>query len=550
MNLPEDTQNCSEHNDRMNTLICLNKPCTTKALFCLQCHQEKHSKCNINLIVSLNEIMKKVTILNSTINGGQYKNSLMKIVKMHEQAVIKRFVNWINSMLKVFDKISHEDLLNPLTIELIKSSFNIELKEEEKRIELRSRLESCDEEKMNKIFKAIDKRIEAILSEFMTKVEGLRSLIKDMVANGAEEEEEAVIEENTWVKIEKLKTDMNEVMVKNNKLEEALKAEKNRAKEMAVYIDKIDKRILENQKIIREGFKVINKHQNLVLKGEKERELKYLIYDTEKKIKEEYNEKIEQQKEQLKKQKKSLNKEKNKIKELEIIIDDNKETLKDSLKIIKKEHETKLNEQETLLNEQNSKLEDLKTIIDNDKEIYMKLRPDLLKNALQYWRYSDEINAVEDGDGILFKTKDNIEDKYWRNILYTVPLDRHSKFKITFKSIDEMDKTFLIYLSKNTDNENKPIWKDDILKYSNYYFGCNNANLLEGTTATDSPTDPKLFDVGKEYFIELWPGDKLRYYNEEGTLDKKKSFENKKEPFYLRFVQYSCKTSFTVERLI
>ena len=78
---------------------------------------------------------------------------------MHKQAFVKRFVNWISCMLKAYDSISHEDLLNPLTIELIKSNFNIELKEDGKGIELRSILESFDEEKLGKIFEIIDKRI-------------------------------------------------------------------------------------------------------------------------------------------------------------------------------------------------------------------------------------------------------------------------------------------------------------------------------------------------------------------------------------------------------
>ena len=69
------------------------------ALFCSQCHKEKHFQCNSNLIMSINEVENNVTILNSIINGKQYKNSLLKAINIHKRAFIKRFVNWINSML-------------------------------------------------------------------------------------------------------------------------------------------------------------------------------------------------------------------------------------------------------------------------------------------------------------------------------------------------------------------------------------------------------------------------------------------------------------------
>ena len=132
MNLSKETQFCSEHSDRMNTLVCLNKSCKAKAIFCPECHIEKHSECNIKLVISLGEVVKKVIIFNSQTNGEQNKDNLRKIVTVHKQAFVKRFVNWMSCMLKAYDSISHEDLLNPLTIGLIKSNFNIELKEDGK----------------------------------------------------------------------------------------------------------------------------------------------------------------------------------------------------------------------------------------------------------------------------------------------------------------------------------------------------------------------------------------------------------------------------------
>ena len=68
-------------------------------------------------------------------------------------------------------------------------------------------------------------------------------------------------------------------------------------------------------------------------------------------------------------------------------------------------------------------------------------------------------------------------------------------------------------------------WKEHIESISDDY---------KGTTPTESESDPKGFDVGKEYFVELWPEDKVRYYNAEGTLDLTGSIKDIKEPFYLK----------------
>ena len=71
------------------------------------------------------------------------------------------------------NKISHEDLLNPVTMEMIKSSFNIILKEEQMKVELSSKLDGCSEEKLRQLLKTIDERMGVILNDSMVKIEEL-----------------------------------------------------------------------------------------------------------------------------------------------------------------------------------------------------------------------------------------------------------------------------------------------------------------------------------------------------------------------------------------
>ena len=137
-----------------------------------------------------------------------------------------------------------------------------------------------------------------------------------------------------------------------------------------------------------------------------------------------------------------------------------------------------------------------------------------------------------------------------RKILYTVPLNRHCKFKITFKSIYEMNRTLDIRVCDRSDkNPGRPTAALFEYDYYTFYLGYYNKFNLTGKTPGESWSDPKGFDVGKNYFVEFWPGDKVRYYNDEGTLDLTGSFEGKEGPFHLLIWLYYFKTSFTVERL-
>ena len=135
-------------------------------------------------------------------------------------------------------------------------------------------------------------------------------------------------------------------------------------------------------------------------------------------------------------------------------------------------------------------------------------------------------------------------------IVYSVPLDKHSKFKITIKGIYASNRELCIVLCDRNNRTDKPTWEDCENDCSVSYCGYNRMYNLTGKTPTDSSTDPKGFDVGKEYFVEFWPGDKAHYYNEEGTLDLTGSFKDKEGPFHLWFKLYRYKTSFTVERLL
>ena len=460
MNLPEGTQFCQEHNGKMSSLVCLDKPCKAKATLCTLCFKEKHLVCNSNLIIALMEIKNKIIFLEPNTNRGQFRNTLMTLAKAHKQAFIKRFDIWLECLLRTVDQISHEDLLNPVIMEMIKSSFNITLKEEQMKVELSSKIDRCSKKKLRQLLKTIDERMEFILNDSMIKIEELGKAINELVTTDDQKE---VITEDTYTKIENLKVSVNEIRIKNQELEEALKIEKN------------------------------------------------------------------------------------KVKDLETIIQENDQNIKSSFLAVKIEHETKLDGYKTLLNGCNTKIGDLEEVLNDDKQLYMKVKPFVLQNTLLDWSYDPQFAAVMDGNSVFFKKKENVDSWYW--IVYIVPLVRHSKFKITFKSIDEQNRHLRIYLYDRNNNPATLTYFNHGIHSSVNYHGYNSMSGLTGKTPTNSRSDPKGFDTGKEYFVEFWPGDKVRYYNEEGTLDLKGSFQGKTGPFHLAFYHIYHKVSFTVERL-
>ena len=190
------------------------------------------------------------------------------------------------------------------------------------------------------------------------------------------------------------------------------------------------------------------------------------------------------------------------------------------------------------------------------KQLYMKVNSYALQNKPLNWSYPNRFDAVIDGNSVFFKKRDNAnDDKY---IVYKVPLDRHSKFKITFNSIDEQNRQLYIYLYDRNNNPATPTHNNPGMHSSVYYAGRNIMSDLPGwggkfgltgKTHGTSWSDPNGFDTGKEYFVEFWPGDRVRYYNEKGTLDLTGSFQGKTGPFHLAFRHKYSKTSFTVERL-
>ena len=240
MNLPEGTKLCDEHNERMKTQICLNKLCKAKATFCNLCYKEKHFNCNSNLIICLMEIRNQVIFSEPNNNRGQFRNTLLTLAKAHKQAFIKRFDTWLECLLRTYDKISHEDLLNPVTMEMIKSNFNIILKEEQIKVELSSKLYDCSEEKLSQLLKTIDERMKAILNDSMVKIEELGKSINELVTIEVQEE---VISEDIYTKIENLKVSMDEIKIKNQELEEALKVEKDRVKDLETVIQENDQNL-------------------------------------------------------------------------------------------------------------------------------------------------------------------------------------------------------------------------------------------------------------------------------------------------------------------
>ena len=194
--------------------------------------------------------------------------------------------------------------------------------------------------------------------------------------------------------------------------------------------------------------------------------------------------------------------------------------------------------------------EELERSLDEYMEGLDKLRLFESQMYVKDWDIHSEIKTKRIGNGILFKKKASDKNNFSRDILYTVPLDCHCKFKMTINSIDQQNRELSIYVLNRSDKEKGKISSETFdFNYFTKYSGADEMENLGGTTPTDDISDPDGFNWGNEYYIEFFPNKEVHYYNNEKTLDLKGSFDGYEGPFHLLIWLSYSKTSFIMERL-
>ena len=514
MKTDKKDNHCIKHG-RKESMFCLDNPCKEKGFFCLICSEEKHSNCNKNLKIHSDDI-DIVTIYDTLYTRDPYKNQLLDCIEKNKQIFIKNIVNCLSCVLNLFDKIDPNDLLNPVSLDLIKNCYNIYFNESTKSVELKSKLNECDEEKIEKIFEAISRMFESNSRDLIEMIGGIGSLINQMIE--MDFEKEVIIKEKAYMENE----------VNNKKLEKV-------SKEFEEFKDKIER---EKEKLIA----LIKSLKTDLKNHEKEiKELKNESSNDKKKVND-----IETQLEELKNEHSNV---KERMKDLEKQLEElKKENIneKEKVSILQKESKEIKNELKQSKNDYN----DLRNMMNNGNHIFNIVRPYLYNNALLHWSYSkNDVQAELIGDGVKFSAKANEKIKLNRFIVYGYPLDKYSLFKITIKNVYEKERKLLIALYERDTKKEIFDYKNIVSLYTVFFSGANEKLNLEGSTETVSFSDSKGFDVEKEYFVEYRPEGGVCFYNKERTLDLKGSFKDRKGPIHLYINLYFTETVFFIERL-
>ena len=225
--------------------ICLYKSCTAKASHCVLCFPEKHSDCDKDLVIKHIEVPQTVLISNAICDTESFRNSFKKIATTFKQALNNRFDNWLDRLLRVYNKVTHDDLLNSAVVELVENGFNAQFDKENGKVKLISKLDSCTDSGLKTLLKAIDKRLNGILNDTLRKIMNVGFIPED----GIVEDQEDKITEEAKTKIDKLEFVINEY----KSVIENIKASINDSK---AKVNNLETAITKNDEIVHEKLKL------------------------------------------------------------------------------------------------------------------------------------------------------------------------------------------------------------------------------------------------------------------------------------------------------
>lgn len=154
----------------------------------------------------------------------------------------------------------------------------------------------------------------------------------------------------------------------------------------------------------------------------------------------------------------------------------------------------------------------------------------------------------EIGRLILAREKEDITFNYFCAI-YKQPLDQPVKIKMTVLSIYESDRflDFGIVPESKLKNIETNSMINSFGSAGISYCGYSHTGGLTGKSLASGSSDTKGFKPDEICIMDYRPGDSLRFYNHEDTLDMKVSMANKPEPYFLFLVFYHPQASCALE---
>ena len=166
------------------------------------------------------------------------------------------------------------------------------------------------------------------------------------------------------------------------------------------------------------------------------------------------------------------------------------------------------------------------------------------------WISHANIGIENEDGGVLLKRIGSDQSFNYFCAMYTLPLEQPVKYKMTIKTIYEGDR-FLDFgiIDENKFNSTKSGFINSFSSGGISYCGYSYSGGLTGKSLTSGSNDGSGFKPGSECIMDYAPGDKIRFYNEEGTLDMNLDMKSKTGLYYLFLVVYHPTASCLVEAI-
>ena len=179
-----------------------------------------------------------------------------------------------------------------------------------------------------------------------------------------------------------------------------------------------------------------------------------------------------------------------------------------------------------------------------------------LKFAIKGSISSDDFIAhnnliIEDTpDGIYFKRKPEDASFNYFCALYTIPLDSSCTFKITVESVYESDRYVDVgIVTKSKYDTIKTNFINSFNSGGISYCGYSISGGVSGPYLTTSASDANGLKPGSVFYMHYEPTVEVKFYDDDGKVDLKKSMTGLTGDYYLFCVVYHPQTAYYIEKI-
>lgn len=166
------------------------------------------------------------------------------------------------------------------------------------------------------------------------------------------------------------------------------------------------------------------------------------------------------------------------------------------------------------------------------------------------WISHSNIKITEIPEGLHFERKPEDTVNNYFTALYTIPLDTACTFKMNVEDIYPSDRYVDFGIMKKSKYETT---KSNFINSFNSgaisYCGYSVCGGISGPSLTTTSSSADGLGPGSCFYLHFDPGVEVRFYDDEGKVDLKKSMTGDAEEYYLFCVLYHPSIKFFIERI-